>query len=92
MRNWGRRMNGACIGCGIELEEWELCVGFCEGCGESEMETKTTPKYNPPRQLGRVDGATWDRLRAAAERAGMTFTTWAVAILLKEAAKSERNR
>ena len=54
--------------------------------------TTTTPKYNPPRQLGRVDAVTWDRLRAAAERAGMTFTAWAVAILLKEAAKSERKR
>lgn len=43
--------------------------------------------YNPhpARQLGRVSDADWSTLKEAAERAGMTFTEWAVPALLKKA-------
>lgn len=35
----------------------------------------------PPRQLGRVSQAAWDRLQEAAGKAGMSFTDWSIAIL-----------
>ncbi len=38
--------------------------------------------YDPCRQLGRVPNAIWQQLKAAAARAGVPFTTWAVEGLL----------
>jgi hypothetical protein len=38
--------------------------------------------YDPCRQLGRVPDAMWHQLKAAAARAGVPFTTWAVEGLL----------
>jgi hypothetical protein len=44
---------------------------------------------NPARQLGRVSDEDWETLKAAAERAGLTFTQWAVAILLRAAKRQK---
>lgn len=41
-----------------------------------------------PRQLGRVSDEDWEKLQAASEAAGKTFTAWAVAILLRAAKRS----
>jgi hypothetical protein len=38
--------------------------------------------YDPCRQLGRVPDAIWAQLKAAAARAGVPFTKWAVEGLL----------
>lgn len=46
-------------------------------------------KYKTPaRQLGRVSEEDWALLKAAADKRGEFFTTWAVAVLLR-AAKRE---
>ena len=47
--------------------------------------------YNPhpARQLGRVSDENWATLKDAAEASQMSFTAWAVGVLLK-AAKSKR--
>jgi hypothetical protein len=39
----------------------------------------------PQRQLGRVSEENWETLKAAAEKAGVPFTQWALAILLRNA-------
>jgi hypothetical protein len=44
---------------------------------------------NPARQLGRVSDEDWETLKAAAERAGLPFTQWAVAILLRAAKRQK---
>ena len=41
----------------------------------------------PARQLGKIADEEWSVLKSAAERTGMTFTQWAVGVLLKEAKK-----
>jgi hypothetical protein len=41
-------------------------------------------------QLGRIADSDQAELRAAAERSGLSFTQWALPILLKEARKSEK--
>lgn len=43
--------------------------------------------YNPhpARQLGRVSDEDWQTLKDAADAAGVTFTAWAVGVLLKAA-------
>lgn len=48
--------------------------------------------YNPhpARQLGRVSDEDWTALKEAAERAGVTFTEWAVPALLKKARRESR--
>jgi hypothetical protein len=38
--------------------------------------------YDPCRQLGRVPDAMWAQLKAAAARAGVPFTAWAIEGLL----------
>jgi hypothetical protein len=38
--------------------------------------------YDKCRQLGRVPDAMWQQLKAAAARAGVPFTTWAIEGLL----------
>jgi uncharacterized protein (DUF1778 family) len=42
-------------------------------------------KYNPNRQIGRVSDETWDLLKRAAEHEGLSFTRWALQILIREA-------
>lgn len=43
-------------------------------------------KTHPPaRQLGRVDSETWERLKAAARKAGKSFSDWALSLLLPHA-------
>lgn len=42
------------------------------------------------RQLGRVSDDEWERLKAAAESSGKSFTEWAVAILLRAAKRSSK--
>lgn len=42
------------------------------------------------RQLGRVADDDWERLKAAAESSGKSFTEWAVAILLRAAKRSSK--
>ncbi len=43
-------------------------------------------KYRTPqRQLGRVSDEDWEMLKAAAEKAGVPFTQWALPILLRNA-------
>jgi predicted HicB family RNase H-like nuclease len=44
-------------------------------------------QHTPIRKLGRVDDETWETLRLAAKKQGMTFTKWAVQVLLKAAKK-----
>ena len=46
----------------------------------------------PPRQLGRVDDATWEVLQEAAREAGQSWTGWAVAELLKAAKRQVKRR
>lgn len=46
---------------------------------------------NPARQLGRVSDDDWDTLKAAAEKLGVSFTAWAVRVLLA-AARRELKR
>ncbi len=46
---------------------------------------------NPARQLGRVSDEDWELLKAAAEKRGESFTSWALAVL-KRAAKRELGR
>lgn len=41
--------------------------------------------HPPPRQLGRVDDHTWQRLKDAAKRAGKPFSDWALSLLLPHA-------
>lgn len=45
----------------------------------------------PQRQLGRVSDEDWKMLKAAAEKRGETFSSWALAVLLR-AAKRELGR
>lgn len=42
-------------------------------------------QHTPTRQLGRVDDETWHKFKDAAKKQGMTFTKWAVQVLLKAA-------
>lgn len=42
-----------------------------------------------PRQLGRVDDETWAEFQAAAQAKGLSFTAWAVGILLRAARRSK---
>lgn len=48
--------------------------------------------YNPhpARQLGRVPDDEWELLKAAAEKNGQPFTRWALAVLLRAAARELR--
>jgi predicted DNA binding CopG/RHH family protein len=46
---------------------------------------------NPARQLGRVSDEDWETIKAAAEKAGVPFTQWALPILLR-AAKRQLGR
>lgn len=47
-------------------------------------------KYETPaRQLGRVSNEDWAELQAAAERAGLSFTKWALFHLLIAARKKK---
>lgn len=41
----------------------------------------------PARQLGRVSNEEWAELQNAAKSAGMSFTQWALSVLLKAAKK-----
>lgn len=43
----------------------------------------------PARILGRVDDETWNELQAAANRAGKSFTQWAVEILTRAARRTK---
>ncbi len=47
--------------------------------------------YNPhpPRQLGRVSAEDWQAIKAAADRAGLSFTQWAVGVLLRAAKRQK---
>jgi hypothetical protein len=47
--------------------------------------------YNPhpPRQLGRIAPADWQEMKAAAERSGLSFTAWAVGVLLRAAKRQK---
>ncbi len=48
--------------------------------------------WDRPRQLGRVDDATWATLKKAARDEGMTFTAWALAYLLPIAQETVNNQ
>ena len=47
--------------------------------------------YNPhpARQLGRVADDDWQELKAAADKAGVSFTAWAVAVLMRAAKRQK---
>ena len=49
----------------------------------------TQSKYTPPRMLGRVKSDDWAVVKAAAKRAGVPFTRWAIQVLLKAAARQK---
>lgn len=46
-------------------------------------------QYNPARILGRVRQEDWDVIKHAAKRSGLSFTQWALRILLKAAEKQK---
>lgn len=43
----------------------------------------------PVRQLGRIDDETWQLLKDAAKREGLTFTAWSVPILVRAAKRAK---
>lgn len=72
---------------------------FCVILKASVMTTKVrkaTPKPTnsetmpPPRQIGRIDDATWDEIKVAAFKSGRTFTEWATSILLHAAREKHK--
>jgi uncharacterized protein (DUF1778 family) len=50
-----------------------------------KMTDANTPKPKPARQLGRVSDEDWSLLKSAANAQRMTFTGWALGILLNVA-------
>jgi uncharacterized protein (DUF1778 family) len=56
-----------------------------------KMTNANTPPPKPARQLGRVSDEDWSLLKAAAKTQRMTFTGWALGILLA-IAKQQLNR
>jgi len=52
--------------------------------------------YDKCRQLGRVNDALWDQIKAAAKRSRKNFTTWSIEAMLwyeqKQNLERERNR
>lgn len=43
----------------------------------------------PNRSFGRVDDETWNELQSAAQAKGLSFTAWAVGVLLRAARRSK---
>jgi len=47
---------------------------------------------NPARQLGRVNEAEWNEIKAACEAAGLSLVAWALPTLLKKARREMGKR
>jgi len=47
-------------------------------------------QIKPARQLGRVSDSEWEELQKAAKNCGLSFTQWALAILLTMARKQNK--
>lgn len=74
--------------CDFDLFLMEFCVA--KKTGRPPKDPKEKYK-TPARQLGRVADEEWDVLKAAAQKAGLSFTEWAVPLLLKAAKKELRS-
>jgi hypothetical protein len=53
---------------------------------------KCRKRYTPARQIGRVKNEDWQTMKLAAEKRGMTFTSWASRVLLAAARRVLRTK